>query len=110
MCLRAAEQLLLAYPTAVKRILTEAKELREPTDLFHAQPLEVCDYSRLLRCSKGSLPSLFIANSPFLPRKTYSNGTSLFAGPRTLRLPAGSITGGSFCLPSTLLSRPALYF
>jgi hypothetical protein len=56
MCLRATEQLLLANPTAVKRILTEAKELREPTDLFHAQPLEVCDDSRLLRCSEVSLP------------------------------------------------------
>jgi hypothetical protein len=32
---------LLYVIAAVKRILTEAKELREPTDLFHAQPLEV---------------------------------------------------------------------
>ena len=33
--------LKLCFITAVKRLMKEAQELREPTEQFHAQPLEV---------------------------------------------------------------------
>lgn len=34
--------LMLFFFPAVKRLMKEAAELKDPTDHYHAQPLEVC--------------------------------------------------------------------
>lgn len=34
--------LTLSFFSAVKRLMKEAAELKDPTDHYHAQPLEVC--------------------------------------------------------------------
>lgn len=43
---------LVNFASAVKRLMKEAAELKDPTDHYHAQPLEVSLYLCLLRFLK----------------------------------------------------------
>lgn len=75
---------------AVKRLMKEAAELRDPTDHYHAQPLEVShtwDSLGLISTTNIPvlliinivcvLPYMFLTNQQTTPHKTHREGCSL---------------------------------
>lgn len=101
---------VLCCYSAVKRLMKEAAELREPTEHYHAQPLEVGPLLQYLTapftviythththtsCVKLYACILILYVSC---RTTSLNGTSLSVAPQTRNLTVGSTTAGS-CSP-----------